>query len=96
MKKPLKINEIDREQLPAKYINAFRTYSTSDEFMIELAFVDTALSVRKAELENKPVSSLDAEIRGRFIMRPNQVQMLIDTLKVGLDNYNSRKDKEVV
>jgi hypothetical protein len=91
MNKILNVIESDKAGLTANYVNAFRAFSAPEELILELAFVDHATSIRKSEAAKKPLTTLDAEIRGRFIIRPNQIQMLIDTLQTGLNNYKELK-----
>ena len=92
MDQTLKIVEIDSD-IRAEYVNAFRAYSGPSEFILELGFVDIASSVKKAEAEGLPLQALDTKLRGKFIMRPEQVSMLIETLQNGLASYSNNKAK---
>ncbi|GAB1352750.1 MAG TPA: hypothetical protein PLK28_17580 [Candidatus Rifleibacterium sp.] len=88
MSDPLKINEIDSD-IRVEYVNAFRAYSGPGEFILELGFVDIASSVKKAEAVGQPLQSLDTKLRGKFVLRPEQVPMLIETLQNSFASYNN-------
>lgn len=92
MSEQLKIIEIDSD-IRAEYVNAFRAYSGPGEFILELGFVDIASSVKKAEAKGQPLEALDTKLRGKFIMRPEQVPMLIETLQNSFTSYINNKAK---
>ncbi len=92
MSEALKIIDIDSD-IRAEYVNAFRAYSGPGEFILELGFVDIASSVKKAEAKGQPLEVLDTKVRGKFIIRPEQVPMLIETLQNSFASYKDNKAK---
>lgn len=75
----MNIIERDNNGVRPEYVNSFRTYAGNGEVILELSQVDLVATLKSAESGKEP-ESLIADVRGRFLFRPEQIQQLIQTL----------------
>lgn len=75
----MNFTERDNNDIRPEYVNSFRAYAGNGEVVLELSQVDLVATLKGAENGKEP-ESLIADIKGRFVFRPEQIQQLIQTL----------------
>lgn len=75
----MNFTERDNNDIRPEYVNSFRAYAGNGEVVLELSQVDLVATLKSAK-DGKEPESLIADIKGRYVFRPEQIQQLIQTL----------------
>lgn len=63
----------------AEYVNSFRVYAGNNEVVVEFGQVDLVESLKAAKDSSEP-DALTIDVKGRYVIRPEQVSQLISSL----------------
>lgn len=76
--------------IPSAYVNNFRVYVGNGEVALELSQVDLVATISESVKGAEPESAI-LDIKGRYVMRPDQVSQLINALVTAISGP-SRKE----
>lgn len=86
------MNIINRSggDMPSTYVNNFRAYAGNGEVVLELSQVDLVATISESVEGGEPESAI-VDIKGRYVMRPDQVSQLINTLVTAISGPNRKE-----
>jgi len=67
----------------SEYVNNFRAYAGNGELVLELSQVDLVATLQSAADGVEPGSAV-VDIKGRYVLRPDHVSQLVNTLVTAL------------
>lgn len=76
----MNVIERDGKAVRAEYVNSFRVYSGNNEVVLELGQVDLVETLRQKTNEKGEPESMVLDVKGRYILRPEQIGQLINSL----------------
>jgi hypothetical protein len=86
----MKIKERDGAAVRPQYVNSFRVFAGNNEVVLEVGQVDLVKTLETAEKDKEP-EEMVLDVKGRYVIRPDQVAQLINSLVGTLSQPQQQK-----